>query len=442
MKALEKERTRRYDTASALADDVERFLVDEPIEARPPSTAYRLRKVASRHRVALATTAAAALTVLAATVTSSWLAVRAIRGERRALAILAELWEERADRARDAAFSNDLQGARDAIEKARSAGAPPDLLQTLNGIALLSDRKGVEAVEELEKAADDNPNSLSALFALFWAYNQVGRLESWEIDSRLAEGDWSPKSRYEELFLCLHQSVLGSPEKIKKIIARLDNIIANRSRWGVAYAIRASARMEYAMESNNLEDFRKAVDDVEKAEEILPRSQYVDGQAIYVLTTAIQCAEHQHSAADAKRWRDLGEEIAAKFQPENWFRLANFYQSTGQTERAQELEAEGEKRERGHRGLESTPWAAMLFRQHAPKLEQELRAELDRVHVPPVLAADAESCLAFVLAHKSPSGRRPWRYSEDCRRRTFRMFSILRCWISRCFWGSVRQRKR
>ena len=48
MKCLEKDRSRRYETASGLAHDVERFLKDEPVEACPPSAGYRLRKFAQR----------------------------------------------------------------------------------------------------------------------------------------------------------------------------------------------------------------------------------------------------------------------------------------------------------------------------------------------------------------------------------------------------------
>ena len=55
MKSIEKDRTRRYDTASALADDVRRFLNDEPIVARSPSVVYRFTKLARRYRVAAAT---------------------------------------------------------------------------------------------------------------------------------------------------------------------------------------------------------------------------------------------------------------------------------------------------------------------------------------------------------------------------------------------------
>jgi WD40 repeat protein/serine/threonine protein kinase len=51
MKALEKDRTRRYETANALARDVQRFLADEIVEARPPSLRYRARKFVRRHKV-------------------------------------------------------------------------------------------------------------------------------------------------------------------------------------------------------------------------------------------------------------------------------------------------------------------------------------------------------------------------------------------------------
>jgi serine/threonine protein kinase/tetratricopeptide (TPR) repeat protein len=56
LKALEKDRTRRYETAAGFARDVERYLADEPVEACPPSTTYLLRKFARRHRTLLSVT--------------------------------------------------------------------------------------------------------------------------------------------------------------------------------------------------------------------------------------------------------------------------------------------------------------------------------------------------------------------------------------------------
>jgi hypothetical protein len=50
MKALEKDRGRRYETASALADDIGRFLDHQPVLATPPSAGYKLRKFVRRNR--------------------------------------------------------------------------------------------------------------------------------------------------------------------------------------------------------------------------------------------------------------------------------------------------------------------------------------------------------------------------------------------------------
>jgi tetratricopeptide (TPR) repeat protein len=81
MKALEKDRTRRYETANGLARDIQRYLADEVVEARPPSTAYRLRKFARKNHTALTTAVALVLLLVAGITASTWLAVRATRAE-------------------------------------------------------------------------------------------------------------------------------------------------------------------------------------------------------------------------------------------------------------------------------------------------------------------------------------------------------------------------
>jgi WD40 repeat protein/serine/threonine protein kinase len=90
MKALEKDRTRRYETASGLARDIERYLHDEPVEAGPPSRAYKLKKYALKHRVGLATASAFAGMLILGTVISTVAAIRAIRAEAQAEVNLAK----------------------------------------------------------------------------------------------------------------------------------------------------------------------------------------------------------------------------------------------------------------------------------------------------------------------------------------------------------------
>ncbi len=85
MKALDKDRDRRYETANGLAADLRRYLDDEPVAAGPPTAAYRLSKFAKKYRVALATACAFAAVLIGASVIGFWQAVRANRAREAAV---------------------------------------------------------------------------------------------------------------------------------------------------------------------------------------------------------------------------------------------------------------------------------------------------------------------------------------------------------------------
>ena len=84
-KALRKEPSARYATVAALADDLRRYLNDEPVSARRDSVAYRLGKFARRHRVAVAAACTSVLVLLASVVGIAWQAVEAARERDEAL---------------------------------------------------------------------------------------------------------------------------------------------------------------------------------------------------------------------------------------------------------------------------------------------------------------------------------------------------------------------
>src|SRR5437762_11933247 len=81
MKALEKDRARRYETANALAMDLQRHLNNEPVLARPPSRLYEFQKTVRRHKVGFAAVAALMIVLAAGVLVSSLAAVRARRAE-------------------------------------------------------------------------------------------------------------------------------------------------------------------------------------------------------------------------------------------------------------------------------------------------------------------------------------------------------------------------
>jgi serine/threonine protein kinase len=88
LKSLEKDRTRRYETVESFAMDIERFLNNEPVLARPPSRRYRFRKLVRRNRVVFVSATVITLTLIGGLSTSSWLFFK--EREARMRAVLAE----------------------------------------------------------------------------------------------------------------------------------------------------------------------------------------------------------------------------------------------------------------------------------------------------------------------------------------------------------------
>ena len=124
MKCLEKDRTRRYETANGLAIDLKRHLNNEPVVARPPSAAYRFQKAFRRNKLAYAAALAVAAALLVGTVFSVWQAKIAIRalGETEKSRIAEKEQRLAAQTERDKANSAqaEAESQRSAAEEARS----------------------------------------------------------------------------------------------------------------------------------------------------------------------------------------------------------------------------------------------------------------------------------------------------------------------------------
>jgi serine/threonine protein kinase/WD40 repeat protein len=101
MKCLEKDRGRRYETANGLAADVQRYLKDEPVQACPPSAAYRLRKLVRRHRGPVLAASLLVLALMGGIIGTTWGLVRAANA--RADVVTGEALRKVADRDADAA---------------------------------------------------------------------------------------------------------------------------------------------------------------------------------------------------------------------------------------------------------------------------------------------------------------------------------------------------
>jgi serine/threonine protein kinase/DNA-binding SARP family transcriptional activator len=165
MKALEKDRNRRYQTANALSQDIERYLADEPVQACPPSTWYRCRKFARRNKGAVLAAAAIILLLCAGIAGTTWGLMRAERAldaeaGQRAVAEAALVAERTAKEA-------EAVQRRLATEEARISRAVTDFLQ--NDLLRLADSH-----KQADRKVKPDPN-VSVRMLLDRAAARVGK---------------------------------------------------------------------------------------------------------------------------------------------------------------------------------------------------------------------------------------------------------------------------
>jgi serine/threonine protein kinase/tetratricopeptide (TPR) repeat protein len=121
MKALEKNRQRRYDTASGLAMDIRRYLDGEAVTAAPPGRLYQLRKFVRRNRVMVGTSAAIAATLLISATAFAWQA--GVARDQRDVAVAAK---REAGTQRDRAVAAEADARASASEAKRAQAAAED----------------------------------------------------------------------------------------------------------------------------------------------------------------------------------------------------------------------------------------------------------------------------------------------------------------------------
>ena len=171
MKALEKDRARRFGSAAAFARDIQRFLNSEPIESRPPSNAYRLRKAAWRHRIGL--------TVFLLTAVATFMVLLGIGGVR----VAKRAQQETLYQLRRLLFNHgitlimnaEVDQADEIVDRLKEAGADEFALK-LEVFQLLHKHDFSRAIEFLEPAVKKHRNDAGLRAMLTDAYDQAGRI--------------------------------------------------------------------------------------------------------------------------------------------------------------------------------------------------------------------------------------------------------------------------
>ena len=162
MKALEKDRKRRYETANALAQDIQRYLNNEPVVARPPSRTYRLQKLVRRNKAVFASGFAITLILICGSAVSTWLFLREREARKRAVAA-----EQQEAHLRQIAE----RGLHNEAELRRQAEAREKITQA----AVLIGAHNLEAADRLieELPATQGPLEGAAVFRALGEWNAL-----------------------------------------------------------------------------------------------------------------------------------------------------------------------------------------------------------------------------------------------------------------------------
>jgi serine/threonine protein kinase/Tol biopolymer transport system component/Tfp pilus assembly protein PilF len=220
MKSLEKDRVRRYETASGLAEDIRRHLEHEPILARSPGAAYRVQKFLRRHRTQmLAALAVAILAVAGVIVLSLWHRNRLQLVDAEGLrhqAILSQAREQYAKADRDTAL-----GTIQPILDSKHVGPEAQLLKA--GI-LVDNRRSEEAVTVLNKLLHEQPAIAGAAHSLLarilWESGSLDADKLKQIDAHRRQAETLLPETAEAYFLRAMTAVT-----VKEQLASLDRAL-------------------------------------------------------------------------------------------------------------------------------------------------------------------------------------------------------------------------
>ena len=286
MKALEKNRDRRYETANAMADDVNRFLIGESIAACPPSMTYRFQKFTRRNRVAFLTLGSILTILLGASIVSTVLAVRATAAERVAKTNLENFLSEQkkvadanakfiAARGREAIqnalaqlFSGNYEEAQHHIELAETYGASAGELAMCRGILARETGQETLAKEHFEVAVEKLPNSMAAKMLLRTSASFLG---DDDLRTKLVEQlvDMTPESPTDLLYASLTYAHSNNEQAIEWLeqLKTTHNSPLVYYHMGRTYFVRA-------YETYELSDIEQMLDLVDVAYFTMPKNEF------------------------------------------------------------------------------------------------------------------------------------------------------------------------
>ena len=318
MKALEKDRNRRYSTPVELADDVNRYLTKEPVEAYPPSRVYKMKKFVRRNKgLVVAASAFAVIMITATTVsTLNWNAAvaaqaKAEANELAAQEALAAYRNLLLEQALAAVFNTDKNELSRVCTKWGAASFEPEMIDLFEGLheQYIGDPK--QASKFIRKAYLQNPDSIPIMAAYSILYSKQFRSKSSSKESEelgIKINEWmkntGKSSDFEDVLIgwsYLHRD----PSKAQKLL-KLDR----DRRWPIRRVMYAHALALAAAADGNSKMANEAVKEINLANKwLVEENPLALPTELFVLTVACSLNDGLNDKDKAR-----AEEIAEKLK--------------------------------------------------------------------------------------------------------------------------------
>jgi serine/threonine protein kinase len=313
LKALEKDRTRRYETASALATDIQRLLNHEPVEACPPSALYRARKFVGRNRTLVigAITSSALLIAGLIGTTTGWIeaanAKRKLQAQNEKQAeLIADFQAELFEKALAAAMSAS-PNTQQLIAKARDAGVEDWRLEILEGQRLIFAGEPERAVDRLKRAVQlvntRAKQSVAAEAMLAKAHFYAGHLLEGMVQMNKADS-LQPSDQLDYLFLAWSQ--LASPDRGLRLLSQSEK--EGNAPTAVSLAIRSEIKAFHGFFSGRFESVADALEDVSAARLLLGETKLTLQTELTALIAAITLSRER--GLDPQQYDRRAKEVA------------------------------------------------------------------------------------------------------------------------------------
>jgi serine/threonine protein kinase/tetratricopeptide (TPR) repeat protein len=340
MKCLEKDRTRRYETAHGLARDLEHYLRDEPVRACPPSLTYRIRKSVRRNKGKFVAGFLVAFALIAGTVVSTWQAIRATHAEATAQHLLVEETNERreAEKQRQLAEHNEqsaklqrqlaianLLKARDAVDQMLTRVGNEDL-RTIPQMEPVRQKLLQDALRFYEEFLAQQQDDPKIRLECARAFHRVG----W-INVELGNLTTAHRSLEQAIAMIEHLLVEqprdpDSRAQLAESVSTLDQILVREGRYDEAAKQRARAGEIWK----------------QLAEEFPQNRKYQSNHTAYAIRLALANNDVAQAEQLYQRAMSLAKATGPAIAPDDssgvpFQTLADFYLKLGRAKEAKEV---------------------------------------------------------------------------------------------------------